>query len=548
MASELVRWLPNQSDVFPFEPLIATLSSLGFLIFSIIPGLEENDWGLAWVIFIIALGVLIWIMRKLKQRSIITSGLFWTVIIVFVLVNMFLFWNYDQINLRGTTIKVMLQTELDESTDNYATKTWEEEIAQQFKKDVGVKNVEIDRVKNDVNERLKQFLKHLNPDERHSSEDEVDVFAIDVIWPGIVAKYAEDLTKEFANKKFSEKFDPKIFENNKVTTSNGTKLVAVPWYIDAGLLYYRKDLLQEYFPNNDQPPETWKDLENMAKTIQDGERKRLKRDDFWGFVWQGKASEGLTCNALEWQFSHGGGKIVDTKKNGNEVDIDIDATTKAFDQAKNWINNISPPETGKFDDIDMFRIWRKHNAAFMRNWLYAYNESVTKHSGYEDLQGKVGVALLPKGDGQKASHASTLGGWQLMVNAHSQGKEKKAAIKFVEFLIDKERQKSLALKTGKVPALKELYRDGEIVRQLPFLDDDDDNPYLKNFFVSESIEKVQRPSTSTGDNYTRISEIYSDKVHYILQNNVADTQKAVISLKEKIQRVLDSSKSVDKSQ
>jgi trehalose/maltose transport system substrate-binding protein len=41
----------------------------------------------------------------------------------------------------------------------------------------------------------------------------------------------------------------------------------------------------------------------MAKRIQDGERA-AGRPDFQGFVFEGKASESLTCNALEWIYSY----------------------------------------------------------------------------------------------------------------------------------------------------------------------------------------------------------------------------------------------------
>ena len=81
----------------------------------------------------------------------------------------------------------------------------------------------------------------------------------------------------------------------------------MPWFTDAGLLYYRSDLLEEY--GFEDPPETWAELEEQAQTIQDGER--ADNPSFRGFVWQGNAYEGLTCNALEWQFSNGGGRIIE---------------------------------------------------------------------------------------------------------------------------------------------------------------------------------------------------------------------------------------------
>jgi trehalose/maltose transport system substrate-binding protein len=87
----------------------------------------------------------------------------------------------------------------------------------------------------------------------------------------------------------------------------------------------------------------------------------------------------------------------------------------------------------------------------MRNWPYAYAASEKK--GGPALQGDVGVTLLPKGPGENTHQASTLGGWQLMVNTASEGKKKTAAIRFVKFLTRKDTQLSLAKDTGRVPAL-----------------------------------------------------------------------------------------------
>jgi trehalose/maltose transport system substrate-binding protein len=82
---------------------------------------------------------------------------------------------------------------------------------------------------------------------------DVDVFIIDVIWPGIAAAHAIDLKQYFTEKEVSE-FFPRIVANNTVEG----KLVAIPFFTDAGLLYYRTDLLEKYGFKN--PPNTWNEL------------------------------------------------------------------------------------------------------------------------------------------------------------------------------------------------------------------------------------------------------------------------------------------------
>src|SRR5262249_3177807 len=150
----------------------------------------------------------------------------------------------------------------------------------------------------------------------------------DIIWPGILGTFLIDL-KPYT--KGSEKgYFQSMIENN---TTDG-KLVAMPWFLDAGLLFYRKDLLEKY---GEKPPETWEQLTASAKKIQEGERKAGNKD-IWGFVFQGKAYEGLTCDALEWVYSYGGGTIVDPE---GKVTIDNPDAAAALDLAASWIGGIS---------------------------------------------------------------------------------------------------------------------------------------------------------------------------------------------------------------
>ena len=159
----------------------------------------------------------------------------------------------------------------------------------------------------------------------------IDVYMVDVIWQGILAPHAVDMKKYFKEDEI-KKFFPRIVENNTVDG----RLVAIPWYTAAGLLYYRTDLLEKY--GYKQPPKTWEELAEMAKKIQDSERAAGK-PDFQGFVFQGKAGETVTCDAIEWIYSHNGGTIVEPDK---KVTINNPNAIKALETAKGWVETIAP--------------------------------------------------------------------------------------------------------------------------------------------------------------------------------------------------------------
>jgi len=320
---------------------------------------------------------------------------------------------------------------------------------------------------------------------------DIDVYTTDVIWAPQLAEHFTDLTAATAD--VVAGYFPAIIESQTVDG----KLVALPSFTDAPALYYRKDLLEKYkLP----VPKTWDELAATAKTVQDGERA-AGNADMWGFVFQGNAYEGLTCDALEWVKSNGGGQIVEVD---GTISINNPQAAAAIDRAATWVNNISPPGVLSYGEEESRGVWQVGNAVFMRNWPYAYGLGSAADSA---VAGKFDVTTLPMGDGEGARSAATLGGWNLAVSKYSPDQE--AAIRLVKFLSSAEEQKIRAIEQTNLPTLMATYDDPEVAAKAPII------PLWKEVFQNA----VPRPSAPTGTNYNEVSSLFWSAVHETLSGN-----------------------------
>jgi trehalose/maltose transport system substrate-binding protein len=335
---------------------------------------------------------------------------------------------------------------------------------------------------------------------------EGDVFQIDVIWPGDLAEHFVDLNQYGASEVAADHF-PAIIENNTVDG----QLIGIPWFTDAGLLYYRTDLLEKY--GYTAPPATWQELQEMAQTIQDGERAEGNQD-FWGYVWQGNAYEGLTCDALEWIDSNGGGTIVSPDK---VITINNPAAIEIVDIAAGWVGTISPPGVTGFGEEDARSAWQAGNAAFMRNWPYAYSLGQADDS---PIKGLFDVSPLPAG--ASGHGAATLGGWQLAVSKYSEYPD--VAADLALFMASYDEQKIRAIEGSFNPTIMSLYEDSDVLEATPFFGS------LYDVFINA----VARPSTATAPNYTPTSTLFYNAVHSVLMGD-ADAETAFAELELDLQ-------------
>ncbi|MGC4105031.1 MAG: ABC transporter substrate-binding protein [Thermomicrobiales bacterium] len=337
---------------------------------------------------------------------------------------------------------------------------------------------------------------------------DIDVAQIDVIWPGIFAPHAVDLMDVYKNSGTTS--FQRIVDNNTVDG----KLIGIPWRTDAGLLYYRKDLLEKY--GYSAAPATWQELTEMATKIQEGEK--AANSAFTGFTFQGSAYEGLTCNALEWQYSNGGGSIIEPD---GTVSVSNDKTKAAFEMAKGWVGTIAPEAVTGYKEEDSFLVWLGGNAVFNRNWPGNW------YRGNETFGDKFAVTQLPAGEGEGATHAGTLGGWQMFVSKYS--KEQDAAKVLAGYMSSAEIQKARAIERSNLPTIEALYSDPDVLAA---------NPFYKDLFELFKSAAVPRPSTPSADLYGQVSLTYYTAVNEILTGTASDISSRVDQLQSALEDIM----------
>jgi trehalose/maltose transport system substrate-binding protein len=350
-----------------------------------------------------------------------------------------------------------------------------------------------------ANERLALFQQLLA-----AESSDIDVFQIDVIWPGILGRYFIDLRRYVDAATLARHF-PAMIENNTVDG----ELKAMPWYGDAGLLYYRADLLDRH---GFAVPGTWRELAEAAGAIVAAERaagdQRLV-----GFVFQGKAYEGLTCNALEWIASFGGEILTPD----GAVALNDPRAVAALETAASWIGGISPRGVLNYAEEEARGVFQSGHAVFMRNWPYAW---ALVNGADSPVGGKVGVAPLPRGGGDGA-HASTLGGGGLAVSKYSRHPDIAAAL--VRHLAGLEEQLRRAIEGAFNPTLPAAYRDPRLLAAQPF---------LAELFTGA----VARPARIAGAKYNRLSAIFWNAVHDTLSGR-GDAADNLAAAERKLRRL-----------
>ncbi|KND01144.1 uncharacterized protein SPPG_04236 [Spizellomyces punctatus DAOM BR117] len=334
-----------------------------------------------------------------------------------------------------------------------------------------------------------------------------DLYNFDIAYTAVLAPYLLELGKYSQNGEFSSPY-PSIVSNvatqdKHILVSDVVegRLLGLPSYMNLGLMYYRKDLLAR--ANFTSPPKTWDEMEHMAKVVLANENN----SSLTGWVGQFAQYEGLTCNAVEFIASCGGGSIIEPD---GTVSINRPSAAAMLTRVKNWISQsqITIPDVLMYREADTTKKFFSGQAVFMRFWD-GYNDfREGPMSGQLDAGGIVGVAPLPGcSEGQTAA---TLGGWHVGVNKFTTKPE--AAVIAASFLTSYQYQRDRALQYSPYwPTHPALY--------------DDTTFCAGNFSVwcnaLKSVTTVARPTAVSGSSYDKVSSDVFVTVSNILSDQVS---------------------------
>ena len=326
-----------------------------------------------------------------------------------------------------------------------APKVWDQAVADFERQNSGIKIVReiAPQSSTQIHDLLTQKLKNRDP--------RLDVFFMDTIWPAEFASagWALPLDRYFSVAERAKFLPAPILANQY-----RSQIFGVPLFIDAGVLYYRKDFLEKY---GLAPPRLWPELVEQAKTI----LAREQGLQLVGFSGQFKQYEGLVCNMMEYILSNGGA-LWDERRMVSALHEPAALEAVRFVRDR-MIGEISHRGVLSYEEPESLALFTQGRAIFHRNWPYAW--SIANDPASSKIAGKVGITPLPSFPGAKG--AAALGGWQLGVSRFSTKPD--LAWRFVAFMTSKEIQKRIGLATGRAPTRTALYEDTELTGKMPQL-------------------------------------------------------------------------------
>lgn len=329
-----------------------------------------------------------------------------------------------------------------------------------------------------------------------SGDTSVDVMGLDVTYISEFgsAGWLADLT---------DLVDPSVTEGMLTGPVEGAtidgKLVAMPWFTNSSVLFYRSDVLEELGAEVPTTWEGWMELADKAVGINGVE---------YGADFQAAQSEALVCNWVEYVWSNGG-DILD--KDGNPV-VNSENNIEATEIMKKLVDEYAPEGITTYTETEGEQVFKEGKCLFIRDWSGFWSSGQDEGS---KVTGKIAATKLPVGPSGTESH-TCLGGLDLVINNNIDDQHKEAAADFISYMASPETQKEMTLISSQPPVVESVYTDAEILEAIPFYEE----------FVDIIATGKSRPLSPK---YAKVSDAIQRNIHEALvgETEVKDAIEAL---------------------
>ncbi|MGI5421122.1 ABC transporter substrate-binding protein [Actinomadura luteofluorescens] len=303
--------------------------------------------------------------------------------------------------------------------------------------------VRIIELPDEPNDQRQQMIQNAT-----TKSDAYSVLNLDVVW-----------TAEFAANRWLAQLPKGEIDLSRMlpaTIATGQyrdKLYAVPSTSDAGMLYFRKDLLEKAGISG--PPKTYTEMwDDCAKV-----KKLPEAKDADCFFTEVNKTESMTISAVE-AIESAGGSIIDPD---GKPALNTPQAKQGVEFLIGAKKDHMPKEAVTLDTEGGRRYFQSGKLIFQRQWPYQYGLA-DSGDGSSKVAGKFAVAPLP---GPNGPGVANLGGHNLAISAFA--KNKATSLDFIRYLTGEQAQRANLLATSQAPTVAALYDDPEMVKKFPYL-------------------------------------------------------------------------------
>jgi multiple sugar transport system substrate-binding protein len=361
---------------------------------------------------------------------------------------------------------------------------------ERYKGKIRVESIDLPFSKFSTNERKELFARYLR-----SKSDQIDIFSVDQINVPRFAKWCEPLDPSFSR---AEKDGILQYALRSCTVNDS--LVAIPLFIDVGMMYYRKDYIRR-LPNAAaieaqlRRSITWKEFISLGRQLQS------LHVPF--YVFQADHYEGLLCSFCEMLenqrqplYAH------------DSLQLESPEAVRAVALLADLVHTykLSPPLVTQMKEMNSYRFYVEQNGVFLRGWPNFVRDY---QAVFGDLRITENLAKAPLPHFEGCPPASILGGWNLIISKYSV--QKKEALVFLKYFVSEEAQTIMYEEGGYLPVNNSLYGDTAYCRLHPDL----------VFYKQLMTTGVNRPPLIE---YTKISDIISECIKSAINLEVTPKQ------------------------